>query len=214
MLKGLLAAVAIACVILLAATRPPAANASCVASVNWGGVQYQGLAPPKGRKLSLGARLGRARVPPCIDTVPAPPAQPDTFRRIRRIKGVSPAIAVSDVRGRSVYAAEGYFLTLPSHPLNHLYGARSFLLSKTSIRSCKARPSVRGRVTGGFDSINLIDDRGRAREITVSPHARFHGFLRNGLPFLQTGDRVRVAVKKCVLRLGARILVARSVAPR
>ncbi len=105
-------------------------------------------------------------------------------------------------------------MALPSHPLHRLYGPRSFFPSGFGIRTCGARRHVQGRVTSTFGSIRLVDDRGRARAITVGPHTHFRGFLRNGLPFLQPGDRVRLSVEQCELRQGGPILVAQSIAPR
>jgi hypothetical protein len=187
---------------VLGGARPESASASCIASARWGGTFYIGMAPPRDGALPLGHRLGRSRIPACIDTIPPSPDEHDTFHGIRRIRGVPPALAFFDTAEKSVYSALGYFPQLPTHPLHALYGAE---WDDDHLRGARCQPGVwrRGRIasvtfTGGF----LLRSGRRRIMLDVTPRSQIHGFERQGQPYLQDGDRVRVLIQNCILRDG------------
>jgi hypothetical protein len=190
----------------------PTSEAACIPIVEWGGTEYIGTQPPHGRTVELGGRLGRARVPPCIDTSPPPPDAQDTFARVRRIRGVPPALALFGVRDRLVYLARGYFPHLPSHPLHNLLfgGLDTFRGAR-----CGRPRRVRGPIVL-INSIASFTLRPRSRRllmIEVSSRTRIRGFLRHGHPYLQPRDRVLVVWQRCTLRDGAPLRGAIEVAP-
>jgi hypothetical protein len=165
--------------------------------------------PPRGRTVEFGGRLGRARVPACIDTSPPPPDARDTFARIRRIRGVPSALAVFGVRDHIVYLARGYFPHLLSHPLHRpLFGG----LDTFRGASCGRPRRVRGAIVR-INSIASFTLRLKGRRFEVSSRTRVRGFLRHGHPHLQPGDRVRVVWQRCTLRDGVPLRRAIEVAP-
>jgi hypothetical protein len=194
---------------------------SCVAQIKWGGADYLGREAPREARVPLGGSLGRARVPACgdaieiIDGVVQPsPDEPDRFVRVRRIRGVPPALAVFDVQGHLVYQAVGYFPQLRSHPLHGLYRNET----RPRRLRCGRERRYRGRIpeppfSGSF---SVRFERGRTVGLSVGERTRFSGFLRHGQPYLQRGDRVRVIAKQCLFRWSGtryRSLIAVSVAP-
>jgi hypothetical protein len=185
--------------VLLSGARTEDSGASCAATARWGGTLYIGSALTRDGKLQLGGRLGRARIPACIDTDPPPPDERDRFDPIRRIRGVPPALGFYDTLTRTIFRAQGYFASLPSHPLHDLL----FAGSEDDRRGARCRRPVRrrGRVTeitlgSGF----LLRSKGARMQLQVSERSQIHGFERHGHPYLQAGDRISVLVQRCILR--------------
>ncbi len=206
----ILAVVAVA--VLVPSARPPEVQAGCVAALTRGGVDYTGIQPPGNGKLHLGRRLGRVRVPPCTDTIPADPDQHDTVHRLRRIQGVPPAVALFDGYDGLVYAANGYFPQLSSHPLHGLYPAREFA---AGVRACQVRKPIQGRVTGKHFGVIRLRSKRQTQFIQVGPSTEIRGFLRHGLPHLEPGDRIKMSLSRCKLRkVSGSVLLARTVAAR
>jgi hypothetical protein len=199
-------------VAIAGAVAPPTSEASCIAIVEWGGAEYIGTQPPRGRTVEFGGGLGRARVPACIDTSPSPPDERDTFARIRRIRGVPPALGVFGVRDRLVYLARGYFPHLLSHPLHSpLFGG----LDTFGGARCGRPRRVRGAIVriNSLASFTLRPKGRRLLLIEVSSRTQIRGFLRHGHPYLQPGHRVLVVWQRCTLRDGAPLRGAIEVAP-
>ena len=78
------------------------ADAQCIAVVYSNGAPFYGYAADLGAA-DLGGRAGTGTVPGCNDVVvigaPAPPPEPDTTVRLRRIAGVAPRFAVANPYG-------------------------------------------------------------------------------------------------------------------
>ena len=212
MARPFASAVAVVALLVASGIQPHSSQAACLPVANWGGIEYLGLTQPRHGKLKLGARLGRARVPACPDTIPPPPNVGDTFVRIRRIRGVPPALAFFNVKDRLVYSARGYFPRLPNHPLHDLYFARVDDYREGA--RCARPVRLKGRVV----KVNSIGDftlkgKGRAALIDVTAGSRIRGFLRQGHPYLQPGDRLLVVMQKCILRDGAPVHDAIEIKP-
>jgi hypothetical protein len=194
---------------ILAPVVSPAFGTSCVPLVEWNDVTYDGgmnlaRAPMLGRSIGIGA------IPPCGEETGC--TGPDRRKvTIIELVDIPPevAIAVADV-SRAVYAAPGYLAILPGEPLHDIvFGDRPgapnqrrgfrcdepFRLEGTvevtpvwgtnfRARVTRASGSARGRVG---QTLNLFVDR----------RTEIVGLRRNGIPYLEEGERVSVDGALC-----------------
>lgn len=194
--------------------RPHHASAACAPTLSWRGHGYDGVALRRPAVLRVGRRLAtRARIPPCIDTVPPPDPLPREEKVVvRRYRGVSPRLALRTGDG-GLWVASGFFPQLPSHPLHEaLYGPRPGVPDATKSGRCFGRRVVHGVVR--YPDLQ-IDPRGKGRrlDVHVDSMTQFRGFRRLGHPCLSRGDRVRIAGLRCrnANLYPPRYLVARSI---
>jgi hypothetical protein len=219
----------------LLAIPPQNAPGHCAAAIRFRGNSYSPVIAPGGypKPIRSGRILQGARVPSCTDTPSAGPT-PTQNRQIevRAIRGVHPAIGVvsrdpSLVRGEVVFAAAGFFLSLPSHPLHSV--VRDPVESRQPRRKCVGPFRAAGVSVGYADFESVLFEVSTAstalRQAIHSGLARFDverateifGSRRLGLPFVPPNARLRAHVLRCrhVLRGGALaatpFLVARDV---
>jgi hypothetical protein len=184
--------------------------AGCAALVVWHDAAYsQVWTTAHGPHAAAAARLHGAVQPGCNDTGGPTPAA--TRVDARRIAGVPPAVAI--LSDRWILAAAGYFPQLPGFPLV----PRSAPYDAT--RTCRLGPALTltGRALPETGRIVLADVRSSRPErmsdhllinLEVDAHTRISGLSRNGLPYVGTGQRVRIAARRC----GGSV-VARTIAP-
>ncbi len=109
--------------------------------------------------------------------------------------------------------AAGYFPQLPAFPL--VPPGAPF----DATRTCRLGPALvlTGRALPGTGMLNLGHVRSSLPErlfdhmlinLEVDAHTRITGLARNGLPYIGTGQRVRIAARRC----GGSV-VARTIAP-
>ena len=192
---------------------------ACAASLTWRGATYIGVSLSRKATPAVGRRVGTGTIPPCIDTSP-PPDPPEKAERIalRRIKGVSPRIAV--YADGLVWPAFGFFTELPSHPLHRAFhGSRQGVPNFTREGRCRGMRTIRGLVTTTQFGPVDINPLGKARSLSLRIDAitRIRGFSKAGHPYLERGDEIRVRGLRCrptpESGFPSRFLLARTIRP-
>jgi Family of unknown function (DUF6281) len=173
------------------------ASAACPAVLQWQGALYDGTGT-KGA-LSPGPPLPTAVRPVCADTGVSPARAGKARVAVARVRGVSPEIALVE-RGNPIalYLARGYLPQLPSHPLH----ARLYGRGKPSLPAPGRCAPQRRAVTGtlqvtGVPGLFAIPSRGADVEVVVVETTRVDGTRKNGLPYLESGNRVTIAGVDC-----------------
>ena len=208
-----------AAVALLPLVAGGASATSCGSAVEWNGVTYEQIGDVS---VGLGAKLGEGVRPPCERGrgCSAPDAETATVMRVR---GVDPDVAVSLAQDPSPYAAPGYFVELPSHPLHSaLFGGPRRPNAKAGWR-CRPPFELRGEVSAVPPAVFRVDgeesevnvrryrDGDEGVAIVVDAETRIEGLARSGLPYVERGDRVSIVAREC-LASGARVqLVAERI---
>jgi hypothetical protein len=134
--------------------------------------------------------------------------------RVFRIRGVSPAIALTTGSRRDVHAAGGYIGELASHPLHaSLYprGARP-----AAFRACERTIARTGRlVSPPGVAVPTLRVTGARADLVLAFHDRSDvaGFVRAGVPYLHTGDLLQVSGALCRAPDGGRRFVVDRLRP-
>jgi hypothetical protein len=201
---------------------PVAPAASCLLSIHYRDASYAGVDPRYELPPRVG-RSGRAFLPPC--PAPGQPIPPPTPRDVYRLRGVHPAVAVTDTSGYA-YLAEGFFPQLPSHPLHRALFGRAPAPDETARRGCFPARTVSGRVEAasawgaslklrvtrapaGFDP-----DGDGAVGFVTDGRTRVEGLRRLGLPFVGRGRHVTVSAVRCPSTSGPHLVARRIRASR
>jgi hypothetical protein len=194
----------------IAATGPAApadeARAACIFSVTFRGASYEALAPGEPvRGVRSGPVLRGAAIPPCHDTGPPRPGEePERAMPIaaREIRGVHPAVAFLARPGsfRDVVIAQGFFVSLPGHPLHAAVLSSNWSLPPGA--RCGGVFGISGTVEatqfGGSLTVALRGSSGpSSRRVRVRPSTEVRGRRRLGLPFARAGASVQARVRRC-----------------
>jgi hypothetical protein len=178
----------------------------CQAQLLWDGVSHQSSGDLR-QPLVLGERLGKGRLPGCGD-------DPGVEVNVAAIRGVDPAVAVAVEGGDWPYAwlAPGYLPESPRHPLHDaIYGSPEEPNAEDGFR-CGRPASLRARAlnTPAHDLVFLTvaaEDEavqpflrrdGVRGIVTVDANTAFAGFERDGIPFVEAGDRFVLRLRECV----------------
>jgi hypothetical protein len=204
-----LPALAAAVVTAAGGIMPAPALASCAYFTVWHDTAYsQYWSAAAAPQVKQGAALRGAVAPGCNDTGGATPAP--TPVGARAIVGVSPAVAIRS-QGLVLFAS-GYFPQLPGFPLVPR-------VAPVGTSTCRPGPALTltGRALPGVGGMVLADVRSSRPvplsdhlliDLEVDAHTRITGLARNGLPYVGTGQRVRIAARRC----GGSV-VARAITP-
>jgi hypothetical protein len=123
--------------------------------------------------------------------------------RVEVVRGVPPSVAVArasaDAELATVYPAEGFFLTLPSHPLHRWLYRRDHLPNLRRGRRCQRRAAEHGvvRQLSGWEGRITLLRRDGERSLRVDAHTVLDVPRTDGLPRLRVGQQVRVESKRC-----------------
>jgi hypothetical protein len=122
------------------------------------------------------------------------PYEPDAEIGLREVSGVPPEVAVYRERGTStIYLNTGYLTELPDHPLHdRIHGSRDRPRRRARGKPCRIDGEV--RETWGYPVVSV---EGRTVIVGVSARTRVTGFDRDGLPYLERGDRLRIHGHGC-----------------
>ena len=202
-------ALAAAVVTAAGGVTPAPAVASCAYFTVWHDTAYsQYWSAAAAPRVNQGAALRRAVAPGCNDTGGATPAPSPVGARA--IVGVPPAVAIRS-QGM-VMVATGYFPQLPGFPLV----PRPAPVGTSTCRPGRALV-LTGRALPGTGQMVLADVRSSRPvplsdheliNLEVDAHTRITGLARNGLPYIGTGQRVRIAARRC----GGSV-IARTITP-
>ena len=201
---------------------PDTALGSCAPGVNFDEAFYQHAETRKG--VARGAGLHGGVLPGCDDTVVLGPQgqrldhpEPDVPVELRRIRGVSPRLAVAIPGQPGVFLAPGTFPELPGHPLHKaLYGPRD-APDATMDRDCGPPHRVTGYLPftpgpGGLMTLRTAE--GLDVPVVVDANTRFRGARRVARqPVVSGGDALAVVGRRCADTF-ERPLVARRIRVR
>jgi hypothetical protein len=187
----------------------PAASSSCAEAVEWQGIRYEGMGGTLRAPVAFGERLGEGAIPSCSDEDGIGCRGPESSPvDVLRLPGIDPAIAVGvPPRGRlsRVYLAPGYFPELPGHPLHDAVYERGRPNERLGSR-CEAPVELAGTVVrtptwGGVFAVRFAGDLVRRQfgytAVFVDAQTRIVGLDRNGLPYVDAGDRLQARVREC-----------------
>ena len=208
-------------VLLGALVVTPALSSSCADLLEWQGILYEGLyeeRDERSREPAFAGQLAEAAIHPCIDDESASggcegPTRSEGERvEVFRLRGVDPEIAFG-ARSRlsRVYLAPGYFVRLRSHPLHDaLYGPGGEDPRIDGFRrwSCRRPIQVAGTASFAgpwFLSVRFEGDRIRREttgqtNVAVDVKTMVSGQTRNGLPYVEEGDRIVAESRECTAR--------------
>lgn len=178
----------------------------CAAQLVWAGVSHQSSGELR-QPLALGERLGRGRIPGCGD-------DPGSEVNVAAIRGVDPSVAVGVEGGEWPYAwlRPGYVPESPRHPLHGaIFGSPREPDAEAGFR-CGRPWTIRARAlsTPAHDLVPLtvapedealrpiLSRDGVRGVVTVDADTVFAGFERDGIPFVQAGDRFALTLRECL----------------
>ena len=209
-----------AVVALLPLVAGGASATSCAPAVEWNGVTYEQIGDVS---VGVGAKLGEGVRPPCERErgCSAPDAETATVMRVR---GVDPDVAVTLAQDPTPYAAPGYFVELPTHPLHSaLFGGPRRPIAKAGwwcrppfeLRAeVSAVPPAVFRVDGEESEVNVrYRDGDEGVAIVVDAETRIEGLAKSGLPYVERGDWVSIVSRECLASGGRAQLVAERMRP-
>lgn len=189
----------------------PAANLDCLYPLVWDDRTYEpAVELPRGWQ--TGEPLGPGVVLGCGS--PELGYYPDEDADVKSVEGIDPTIAVAaqwyDSHEWAVYAAPGYVIESPKHPLHEAL-AENWGYDDQSWYACEGRTlRTRGRslrtpeLGQGLEveAVNpaveeLLVAPGGNRWVGVNPETDFIGFDRNGVPYVSEGDDLVLVVDVC-----------------
>jgi hypothetical protein len=198
-----LAVVAVALTII-----SPAATESCADVIEWKGRVYSGARTTELR-VSFGEELGKG-VNPCSDEGGAGCSRHKGPQvQVFRLRGVDTSVAVGVLEGETpvYYLGPGYFPELSDHPLhNAIFEGRSDRPDERGGWDCRSPIDLVGTVdrTPGWGTVfadRFVGDRVRRQygytAVFVDARTEIEGFRRNGLPYIEAGDKLRASVREC-----------------
>ena len=185
---------------------------TCAARITWNGHVYFGetfaKVPPATLMLGTGGR------PTCADANGGEAGASQAVE-VRRMIGVDPRVAVAVEGEREhAYLARGYFVQLPSHPLHRALGR--FQRTRSELEGCATtrRLAFRGTVRSDTGATLAVRRGRRETVLFVDAFTRFQGLDRNGLPYVEPGERIAVGAVECRGRDGRlHKTVPRRIAP-
>ena len=183
-----LAAVALGC------GDDPCANAGSTSVLLFEGERRTGIAIADLRPLPPVDRTVEAQVGSCAGR---------STTRVEVLRGVPPSIAVArdseDAEFATLYPAEGFFLTLPSHPLHRWVYRRDDLPNFRRGKRCKRRATERGvvRYVSGWEGRITLRRSRVERFVRVDAETMLDLPRTDGLPRLRVGQQVRVESLSC-----------------
>jgi hypothetical protein len=186
------------------------AGGSCASGLKWHGVLY--IARTAERVPTAGAALGDGVAPACYG-----PDDKDRPVTVVAIQGVPPALGVrvrGDVGNQDyVYLPvepSGYFLSQRDHPLHSaFYPAGRHPYVSGAGRRC----SVAGTVRRPGDVSMTVHDATGDVNVSVDAATRVSGYRRAGHAYLQAGDKVAIAGRRCRAADTRRWLTAVTITP-
>ncbi len=198
-----LAVVAVALTII-----SPAVTESCGDVIEWKGLVYSGARTTE-HPVSFGAELGKG-VNPCSDEGGAGCSRHKGPQvQVFRLRGVDTSVAVGVLEGdtRVYYLGTGYFPGLPDHPLhNAIFEGRSDRPDERAGWDCRSPIDLSGTVDrtpgwGAVFAVRFVGDRVRRQygytAVFVDARTQIEGFRRNGIPYIEAGDKLRASVREC-----------------
>jgi hypothetical protein len=203
-------------------------DGDCAAHFSWDGVEYDGLGYPR-QRVEVGPRLRDSVIRGCRD---APAIDVVVFR----LGGIDPSVAVavkSDPSSRQVelWGRPGYIVESPRHPLHGAVYLTADEPDATEGYRCGAPRTMRVRVVGtvvpGAAPLRVAATRASDREfllrgkagryVNVDAQTTITGADRDGIPYVATGERLRIVVRACGSNEpgmeGLRTLVADALRP-
>ena len=198
----------------------------CDARLVWNGVTYSSAGSPS-KPLLLGRQLGSGVIPDCAEDAPVRKVE------VVGIRGVRPSVAVAVLgEGEPPYAwlAPGYLPEHPRHPLHDAIYAPGEPDAEAGFL-CGPERTVRARAVTtpsvGYLQVSAEEDRVQdflLREdvegiVTLDSDTVVTGFERDGIPFVQAGDRFTLTLRECKGKstepglTGLRRLVVDEIAP-
>jgi hypothetical protein len=185
----------------------PCANAGSTSVLLFGGEERTGVAVDDLRPLPPVVRTVEAQMGSCAER---------STMRAEVLRGVPPEVALArDSANRQVarlYPAEGFFLTLPSHPLHRWLYRRDDRPDLRQGKRCKHRATQHGvvRYVSGWEGSITLARSGAQQHLRIDAKSALDLPSTGGLPRLRVGQRVRVESNRC----GASRLVATRVSLR
>jgi hypothetical protein len=180
------------------------AQASCAATVRYGGLTYFGSSLNAG---AGGALRGGVR-PGCNDVIvrdsqgnDISPHEADQPIDLHRVRGVPARLAVS-YQG-SIYLAEGYLPQLRRNPLHRLWARGQ---AKPTDCGTAWRVNATISVTPTSGPIPVKTAARRDALLDLSSATKAHGLDVAGYPRLRQGEKVRALVRSCSSPYGGHVL--------
>lgn len=228
-MKFLRFAVGITSVLAVSGLLVSVASASCARLLFWDGVRYDGTGRNFAKQVRFGGQVGEALNPPCNDTggssEPGCEGEVGEAVPVFRLAGIDPEVAVGARHyEREVYLAAGYFTELPDHPLHIAIFKSPWLPNERAGWRCGPPildlPGAVVNQTPGagwvfqvrFEGDRVRREVGRTA-LFVDARTRIDGFDRNGLPYIEEGDRLRATVRECTASGGRYKVVADTISP-
>jgi hypothetical protein len=188
----------------------PAANLDCLYPLVWDDQRYE-PAVELPRSWEADEPLGPGVVLGCGS--PELGYYPDEDVEVRSVEGIHPSIAVAahwhDSAEWAVYAAPGYLIESPRHPLHEAL-AENWGYADSPDYTCDRTLRTRGRslttpeLGQGLEVVavnpaveELLVAPGGNRWVAVDPKTELIGFDRNGVPHVREGDDLMLVVNVC-----------------
>jgi hypothetical protein len=213
---------ALLCVVLLAAVgcsdydqavevpTEPAGNLDCLYPLVWDDRYYEPAADVARSRLE--ERLGPGVILGCGS--PEMGYYPDDGTEVRSVEGIHPSIAVAaqiyDSKEWGVFAAPGYLIESPRHPLHEAlaenwgYADQSWYTCEEPTLRTRGRSLTTPELGQGLEVVavnpaveEMLVAPGGNRWVHVSPETEFTGFDRNGVPYVGEGDDFMLVAKVC-----------------
>ena len=178
-------------------------SGACADGLLLNGELYYGT-PIAGPDPKAGGPVEGGVQPGCND---GGPHEPDAEIGVREVSGVPPEVAVYRQWGTSTtYLNAGYPTELPDHPLHdRIYGSPDRPRRRERGERCRIDGEV--RETWGHP---IVTFKGRSVIVGIDARTRVTGFDRDGLPYFERGDRLRIQGYGCARD----VMLARRIEPQ
>jgi Family of unknown function (DUF6281) len=166
-------------------------SGGCASGLVYKEEMYLGMARTD-RLPDPGAPAGDAVVPACNDS--GPPYDDDSSIRVRHVRGVPAEVALyAQARTDTVFVNTGYVTEVPEHPLHRaLHGDEDRPRRRGAAPRCRLDAEVAETTFGLW-----VRADARRVNVIVDARTRIDGFDREGLPYLEQGDVVRISGHGC-----------------
>jgi hypothetical protein len=185
----------------------------CLGRLEWNGVKYASAGGRIEKPLVFGNELGTGIIPGCSGAA-GQEVVPDREVTVVRVRGTSPSVAVAiEDEGDPPYPwlAPGYVPESALHPLHEaIYGSANQPNAEAGFRCEVSRTlGARALTTPAFDVVPLHvepEEQGlssylRAGDVdgivTFDANSVITGYERDGIPFIQAGDRFSLSLREC-----------------
>jgi hypothetical protein len=186
----------------------PAASSSCDDVVQWKGVVYSAARTPE-HPVPFAEELGKGESPCLEDQGPACHRHQVPQVSVFHLRGVDSSVAVGVREGKTpvYYLGPGYFPALSDHPLHDaIFKGRADRPDERAGWECGPPIELSGTVDrtprcGTVLAVRFAGDRVRRQYgytgVFVDAGTEIDGFRRNGIPYIESGDKLRASVWEC-----------------